>query len=188
MNVDLFKHIAEIAPGFIAVAVHNFYAGDLHDKQNKFVEFERYFVYSGTVWIMTEILIKYHYINDTAKLMYSLGTAVILGLIWPAIIKDVLFKALNCYRRGVGINEVVDEKNLLAMVTNDGKPHYLLVYKHNNLIAEGWYDYIMDSENSLSLRYDEEWKRYFVDNPHGERTLIYMDKDVYIREYFEIRG
>lgn len=184
MNLDLFKHIAEIAPGFLAVAVQNFYVGDLHDKKNKFIEYERYFVYSGLIWFLIETAINYNFIHEANRLTYSLIISVLLGFLWPACIKPLLFKLVNVCTKANGKSEKIDERSLFAMITNDGKPHYLLVYKNDKLIAEGWLSYSLDSERGFSVEADSEWKIKFANTLHGERTIVYLDSETYIKEYY----
>lgn len=184
MQLELFNCLVELAPGFVAVATHNFFTGGLHDKQNKFIEYERYFVYSGVSWLITEALtlLDLNIPRTTILLM----VAALLGLLWPLCLKKRLFRLVNLCSRAKGKCELVDENSMLSMVTNDNKPHYLLIYENNNLVAEGWLSYTLDNESSLSLETDEEAKKHFAHVRHGEHVLYYLDKNVYIKEYYEL--
>lgn len=190
MEIDLVKNIVEIAPGFIAVAVARFITGNMNKEFSASKNVLDYFLYGGAVWILNIgvgkacQLMERAYPKDS-QTAAAILLAVVMGVMWPTFLKGFCLRAANWINRKLGRNQVFAESSILEKEFEDGRDHYLAVYRNNQKITEGWLRSKTVPENAFSLTVDEEWAKWFEDNKHEEIAIVYLDKDTYIKEYIQ---
>lgn len=181
MDIDLFKHIAEIAPGFISVAVADFLDGNTETNDKGF---QRYFIYAGSTWLSVRLLNYYFSLSTEGIVALSLVTGFVLAVLWHFFIKRWCQQLSSFAHEKLHQNETIFEPWLLETFVNDGKPHYVAVFKNGQLITEGHLVRVKNSEYAICVEQDLEWQEYYAQAPHGERCIVYLDKDTYIKEYY----
>ena len=182
MDVDLFAHIAQAAPGFVGVAAAKLMSGDARE-----VGFEdtlfRYFLYAGASWLAATGVGSIVALSSEAFTALSIVIAAFLGLSWRMFWMEKLVAAVNWLRAKSGQNRIFLSESILQEIVSDNKDHFVIAYRGNNVIASGWLTDAIMFEKSMVLTRDDDWEEYFRASGIGERTVVYADNDFYFKEY-----
>ena len=188
MEIDLVKNLAEVAPGFIAVAVARLITGSTNMEFTVSKNILDYFMYGGSVWILNLgigrlcQMLQIEYSRDV-KMIVAIMLAVVLAIVWTAYLKGISIKAANWINRKLDRDEIHTDSTIFEREFSDNRDHYVAVFKNNQLIAEGWLKSRTYPEEAFSLIVDKEWAEWFSNNPHEEKAIVYVYHDTYIKEY-----
>ena len=186
MQFDFFKHILDIAPGFIGFSVYKFANGDEESEQwDKAIM--PYFLFAASSWLVSYaiklmILSFGKELNETEFTVLSMLSAVVLGLCHSLFLRKRLLAGINFIRGKMGLNYVNYATGILQ-VFDDGKDHYVSIHRNNEKIASGWFNRMRVKEGSLILVRSPEWEEILERPSNILRTIVYIDKDTYIIEY-----
>ena len=187
MGINLFEHIAQIAPGFIGVAAAKFMDYDTRtDSVTSCLS--KYFLFAGASWLLTTLfaeLVKYFGFLIEGKLFTSVSifVALFVGLLWHDVILPNAVRLHNKLQRRLGKNEGFMKNTIIEQLLDDCKAHYLIVYKGEKVIASGWVTTSLAHEKSFLLSPSPEWEEWFEEHKTPYRFLIYRGEDVYYKEY-----
>lgn len=182
MDIDLFAHIAQIAPGFIGVAAAKLMSGDAREAKLEDTVF-RYFLYAGASWLVTACVGRAIALSSDAFTALSMIIAALLGLSWRLFWMAKLVAVVNWFRLKCGLNRIFLSENILQEIISDNKDHFIIAYRGNDVIASGWLTDAIMFEKSMALTRDEDWEKYFEASRVGERAVVYADSDFHFREY-----
>ena len=187
MSIDLFEHIAQVAPGFIGVAAAKFMDYDTRtDSVTSCLS--KYFLFAGASWLCTMALVEllgYAGIILAGKAFtaVSMLIALVLGLLWHVVILPEAVKLHNMLNRRIGKNEGFMKNTIIEQMLDDGNAHYLIAYKGDKIIASGWITTSLAYEKSFLLSPSPEWEEWFLEHNTPYRYLIYRGEDCYYKEY-----
>ena len=187
MGVDLFEHIAQVAPGFVGVAAAKFM--DYDTRTDSATDcLSKYFLFAGASWLCTMALAKlsgYTGLSLTGNSLTAISMliALILGLLWHDIILPKAVKLHNRLNRRLGKNEGFMKNTIIEQLLDDCRAHYLIAYKGNEVVASGWVTTSLAHEKSFLLSPSPEWEEWFQKNNIPHRFLMYRDEEVYYKEY-----
>lgn len=187
MGIDLFEHIAQVAPGFIGVAAAKFM--DYDTRTDSVADcLSKYFLFAGASWLCTMALAEllgYAGLSPAGNALTAISMliALTLGLLWHDIILPKAVKLHNRLNRQLGKNEGFMKNTIIEQLLDDCKAHYLIVYKGNEVIASGWVTTALAHEKSFLLSPSPEWEEWFKANNIPHRFLIYRGEEVYYKEY-----
>lgn len=182
MDIDLFAHIAQVAPGFIGVAAAKLMSGDAREVGFEDTVF-RYFLYAGASWLITAGIGKAIALSPETFTALSMVIAALLGLSWRLFWMAKLVSMVNWVRLKCGQNRIFLSESILQEITSDNKDHFIIAYRGNDVIASGWLTDAIMFEKSMALTRDEGWEKYFEASRAGERAVVYADSDFHFREY-----
>lgn len=182
LEINIFNNLAQLAPGFIGVAVGKLMTGD-NTKEPLNNGILKYFLYSGSSWCICTLFNLVCTMSDSIFLVMSIFVAALLGILWPTLIKGWTITAANFINKLFNKNPIFLNESILEKLTADNEPHFLEVYKGGKVITSGWGSDVMIHENAFIIDRDLEWEEYFKNHEHEERTVIFLDKDTYIKEY-----
>lgn len=184
MELDLIQNIAQIAPGFIGVAVNKLMTGDPR-VENFNDNIFKFFLYAGASWLLATISafalgqIQYR-VSQTGFITISMMSATLLGVLWPTIIRSKALSLANCINLALGQNEVFLDEKIMEHVSHDNKPHYYEVYRNSQMIASGWAEHISNTERAMSLIKVDGFN---VDEMKEIRNIVWQESDMVIKEY-----
>ena len=184
MELDLIQNIAQIAPGFIGVAVNKLMTGDPRVENFNDNVF-KFFLYAGASWFLATISAFalgqiQCYVSQTGFITISMMSAALLGILWPAIIRSKALGLANCLNLALGQNEVFLDEKIMEHVSHDNKPHYYEVYRNGQMIASGWAEHISNTERAMSLIKVDGFN---VDEMKEIRNIVWQESDMVIKEY-----
>lgn len=191
MYIDIFAHIAQIAPGFIGVATAKFMDYDCRPAPVS-EWLSKYFLYAGASWLLATLFTELASaagttVSKTAFAALAMAIALILGLLWHGIILKSLLKLHNKVNEKLGCGQGFLASNLLEEVLNNKLSHYIIAYKGGNVIASGWLVKSITHERSFYLEHSPEWEHYLQeeekDGKIKRRTIIFADSDYYFDVY-----
>lgn len=191
MYIDIFAHIAQIAPGFIGVATAKFMDYDCRPAPVS-EWLSKYFLYAGASWLLATLFTELASaagttVSKTAFAALAMAIALILGLLWHGIILKSLLKLHNKVNEKLGCGQGFLASNLLEEVLNNKLSHYIIAYKGGNVIASGWLVKSITHERSFYLEHAPEWEHYLQeeekDGKIKRRTIIFADSDYYFDVY-----
>lgn len=190
MKIDIFMHIIEISSGFIGVAAYKLFNGDTEIQDfNKNVF--QYFIFAAAAWLMAQcILLLLAFIsivpNDTAQTILILTCAAFLGASWALFLKNAVIKSVNALNKLFSKNEIGLNTHMIEKLTLDNKPHYFIIMKGDQKICSGYLTNIITRDNAITLEPEEDAeKRQQIEREENlKQTLVYFDKDIYLKEYF----
>lgn len=182
MDIDLFAHIAQIAPGFIGVAAAKLMSGDAREVGFEDTVF-RYFLYAGASWLVATGIGRFISLSTEAFTALSMVIAALLGLSWRLFWMAKLVNMVNWFRLKCGQNRIFLSESILQEIISDNKDHFIIAYRGNDVIASGWLTDAIMFEKSMALTRDEGWEKYFEASRVGERAVVYADSDFHFREY-----
>lgn len=182
MDIDLFAHIAQIAPGFIGVAAAKLMSGDAREVGFEDTVF-RYFLYAGASWLVATGIGRFISLSTEAFTALSMVIAALLGLSWRLFWMAKLVAMVNWFRLKCGQNRIFLSESILQEIISDNKDHFIIAYRGNDVIASGWLTDAIMFEKSMALTRDEGWEKYFEASRVGERAVVYADSDFHFREY-----
>ena len=142
MSIDLFEHIAQVAPGFIGVAAAKFMDYDTRtDSVTSCLS--KYFLFAGASWLCTMALVELLgyagiILSGKAFTAVSMLIALVLGLLWHVVILPEAVNLHNMLNRRIGKNEGFMKNTIIEQMLDDGKAHYLIAYKGDKIIASGF--------------------------------------------------
>ena len=118
------------------------------------------------------------YNNLTFITSYAI-TAIVLSIVLGASIKYLLIgynKAVNRLRNDKD-GEIAISHTIFDDVFNDGKPHWIEVYKDGKLLGQGFLEYSVEKYKELYLSdlTDEYRELLFVSNGKIEYKGVYID-------------
>lgn len=184
MELDLIQNIAQIAPGFIGVAVNKLMTGDPR-LENFNDNIFKFFLYAGASWLLATIStfalgqIQCR-VSQTGFITISMMSATLLGVLWPTIIRSKALNLANCINLALGQNEVFLDEKIMEHVSHDNKPHYYEVYRNGQMIASGWAEHISNTERAMSLIKVDGFN---VDEMKEIRNIVWQESDMVIKEY-----
>lgn len=186
MQFDLFKHILDIAPGFIGFAVYKFAEGD-EEQEHWDTAIMPYFLFAACSWALTclcELGIEFFSVSlsSIGFTIISMVVAAMLGLCHSLFLKRWLLNAINYIRGKMGLNHVNYASGMLE-IFDDGEDHYISVYRGNDKIMSGWFNRMRVKEGALVLIPSPEWEEKLEKPNNVKRTIAYLDKDTHIIEY-----
>lgn len=191
MYIDIFAHIAQIAPGFIGVATAKFMDYDCRPAPVS-EWLSKYFLYAGASWLLATLFTELASaagttVSKTAFAALAMAIALILGLLWHGIILKSLLKLHNKVNEKLGCGQGFLASNLLEEVLNNKLSHYIIAYKGGNVVASGWLVKSITHERSFYLEYSQKWEEYLrqeeKDGKIKRRTIIFADSDYYFEDY-----
>lgn len=186
MQFDFFKHILDVAPGFIGFSVYKFANGDEEAEQwDKAIM--PFFMFAASSWLVSyaiklAMLSCGKVLNETEFTVLSMLSAVVIGLCHSLFLQKMLLAGINLIREKMGLNHVNYAAGILQ-VFDDGKDHYVSIHRNNEKIASGWFSRMRVKEGSLLLVRSPEWEERLEHSSNILRTIVYLDKDTYIIEY-----
>ena len=190
MEIDIFKHIIEISSGFVGAGVYKLFNGDteLQDfNKNLF----QYFIFAAAAWIMAQLIILVlaafgNVPGSTAQTFIILVCAVFLGAAWALFLKGAAIKTANIFNKLFNKNEIGLNTHMIEKITLDNQPHYFTVIKGGQKISGGYLTNIITRDNAITLEpEDDPAKRKTIEQEVNiKQSLIYLDKDIYLTEYF----
>lgn len=190
MQIDIFKHIIEISSGFIGVGVYKLFNGDteLQDfNKNMF----QYFIFAASAWILAQLIIMILAFcgvvpSSTAQTALILLCAVFLGAAWALFLKGAVIKTANVFNKIFNKNEIGLNTHMIEKITLDNKPHYFTVHKGGQKIGGGYLTNIITRDNAITLEPEDDIaKRKIIEQEINiKQSLIYLDKDIYLKEYY----
>ena len=190
MEIDIFKHIIEISSGFVGAGVYKLFNGDteLQDfNKNLF----QYFIFAAAAWILSQLIIwglTFCKVvpNSTAQTFIILLCAAFLGAAWALFLKGAAIKTANIFNKLFNKNEIGLNTHMIEKITLDNQPHYFTVYKGGHRIGGGYLTNIITRDNAITLEpEDDAAKREMIEQEINiKQSLIYLDKDIYLTEYF----
>lgn len=184
MELDLFQNIAQIAPGFIGVALGKLMNGD-PKKENLNDSFLGFFLYAGAAWLIATaaaLAAEYlqHPISHTGFIVISMLAAALLGILWPSGLRSKVISLANSYLSALGKNKIFMEEEIMDQIGHDNKPHYYEVYRNGQMIASGWGEHISSSDKGMSLIKVDGFN---VDEMKEIRNIVWQESDMVIKEY-----
>ena len=123
MSIDLFEHIAQVAPGFIGVAAAKFMDYDTRtDSVTSCLS--KYFLFAGASWLCTMALAEllgYAGIILAGKAFtaVSMLIALVLGLLWHVVVLPEAVKLHNMLNRRIGKNEGFMKNTIIEQMLDD---------------------------------------------------------------------
>lgn len=190
MEIDIFKHIIEISSGFVGAGVYKLFNGDteLQDfNKNLF----QYFIFAAAAWILSQLIIwglAFCKVvpNSTVQTALILLCAALLGAAWALFLKDAAIKVANIINKVFNKNPIGLNTHMIEKITLDNKPHYFTVIKGGQKISGGYLTNIITRDNAITLEpEDDTAKREIIEQDINlKQSLIYLDKDIYLNEYF----
>lgn len=190
MEIDIFKHIIEISSGFVGAGVYKLFNGDteLQDfNKNLF----QYFIFAAAAWILSQLIIwglAFCKVvpNSTVQTALILLCAALLGAAWALFLKDAAIKVANIINKVFNKNPIGLNTHMIEKITLDNKPHYFTVIKGGQKISGGYLTNIITRDNAITLEpEDDTAKRKTIEQEINiKQRLIYLDKDIYLTEYF----
>lgn len=191
MNIDIFAHIAQIAPGFIGVAAAKFMDYDCRPAPVS-EWLSKYFLYAGASWLLATLFAELSgaagiAVSKAAFAALAMAIALILGLLWHGIIQRGLLKLHNKVNEKLGCGQGFLANNLLEEVLDNRLSNYIIAYKDGKAIASGWLVKSLSHERSFYLEHAPEWEHYLQeeekDGKIKRRTIIFADSDYYFDVY-----
>lgn len=191
MHIDIFAHIAQIAPGFIGVAAAKFM--DYDCRPAPIGEWlSKYFLYAGASWLLATLLSELAVIagitmSSTAFTALSMFIALLLGILWHGVIFKALVKLHNKANEKLGSNQGFMASCLLEEIVNDNRSHFIVAHKNDKIIASGWLVKTITHERSFYLESSPEWEEHIRNQVEKRKikrqTIIFADSDYYFEEY-----
>lgn len=186
MELNIYQHLAQVAPGFVGVATSKLMCGDIQ-KEKLDNSVLKYFLYTGVSYISSELVQGLVYYLDitfsqNAVIILNIFIAALIGALWHLCLKDFVVKYANKINKLFGKNEIFLSDTLLEKLSRDNKPHYWAIYKDEKLLGSGWLEHVIANEKSLSVK---KFGDYDIEKMKEERTIVYLDKNYYIKEYIE---
>lgn len=184
MELDLFQNIAQIAPGFIGVAISKLMNGD-PKKENLNDSFLGFFLYAGAAWLVATaaaLVAKQiqHPINQTGFIILSMLAAALIGILWPTILRSNVISIANSFLSALGKNKIFMDEEIMDQIGHDNKPHYYEVYRNGQLIASGWGEHISSADKGMSLIKIDGFK---VEDMKEIRNIVWQQSDMVVKEY-----
>ena len=190
MEIDIFKHIIEISSGFVGAGVYKLFNGDteLQDfNKNLF----QYFIFAAAAWIMAQLIMLVLAFfgkvpGSTAQTFIILVCAAFLGAAWALFLKGAAIKIANIFNKLFNKNEIGLNTHMIEKVALDNQPHYFTVHKGGQRIGGGYLTNIITRDNAITLEpEDDAATREIIERDTNiKQSLIYLDKDIYLTEYF----
>lgn len=190
MEIDIFKHIIEISSGFVGAGVYKLFNGDteLQDfNKNLF----QYFIFAAAAWILSQLIIwglAFCKVvsNSTVQTALILLCAAFLGAAWALFLKDAAIKVANIINKVFNKNPIGLNTHMIEKITLDNQPHYFTVHKGGHRIGGGYLTNIITRDNAITLEpEDDAATREIIERDTNiKQSLIYLDKDIYLTEYF----
>lgn len=177
VNIDVF--MIKILSGFTGIIVHKFLKGESIDFEYK-KDLMKYFIYSLLTFTSINLLTIYIWSGFSLSIFRLLIPAIYAAL-W-LIFRDKIVEFINWIYRKRGNNTIFIDDSLFARNFQDGKEHYLIVYKNNQIISYGFLSDWEEENNTISFSLIPPEKGEIYINRGFKISLIYSDKNIYIEE------
>ena len=147
-----------------------------------------YFLYSAFSWILAEFIGPGYILSailqnasvTIMQLFVPIIIAVCLSFLWVLWLKEFIVKEINRLYGLINRNEIFLEPALFEKVFGDNQPHGIEILKDGKTVAKGHLEHYQCNEKAFSVIDASEYSGYEEQNV---RYLIYLDKDVIIREF-----
>ena len=75
---------------------------------------------------------------------------------------------------------------MIEKITLDNKPHYFTVHKGGQRIGGGYLTNIITRDNAITLEPEDDalMRELIEQDTNIKQSLIYLDKDIYLKEYY----
>lgn len=186
MDAIVYQNLVQIAPGFVGIAASKLMSGDTKREELK-NGILKYFLYTSAAHLTAYVIVKILLaagcdISNSSKVNLAIVCAAIIGILWVPLIKRYAVKGANIINMKLGRNPIFLEDTLIEQVCRDNKPHYWAVFKDGKPMGMGWVEHINTNEKAICLN---SVSGYSPESMEEKRTIVYLDKDIYIKEYIE---
>lgn len=184
MDINILQNAAQLAPGFIGVALNKLMIGDIKDEQLN-TSVLKYFLYMGASWLATQIMAQIgaladFTVSEPAMTTMAIITAALLGILWPSYLCRKSVDAANAINTLFGKNKIFLSESVLEKIHADNEAHYYEVYRAGKLVAAGWCEHCDYSERAFSLRKIEG---YEAGDMQEVRNIVWQKEDMILKEY-----